>query len=111
MGSRTQAQGGNDRWLQSFRKNLVLEVELKGFLEVGKGLLGGLSLTFDGLKERDHMVIWTALQHGIPVAIVLAGGYALNVEDTVTIHANTVEAAREVMEKAPPFRPGGGRSA
>jgi ribosomal protein L16/L10AE len=41
------------------------------------------------------------------VAIVLAGGYALNVEDTVTIHANTVEAAREVMEKAPPFRPGG----
>ena len=73
--------------------------------------LGGLSLTFDGLKERDHMVIWTALQHGIPVAIVLAGGYALNVEDTVTIHANTVEAAREVMEKAPPFRPGGGRSA
>jgi acetoin utilization deacetylase AcuC-like enzyme len=53
------------------------------------------------------MVIWTALQHGIPVAIVLAGGYALNVEDTVTIHANTVEAVREVMEKAPPFRPGG----
>ena len=72
--------------------------------------LGGLSLTFDGLKERDHMVIWTALQHGIPVAIVLAGGYALNVEDTVTIHANTAEAAREVMEKAPPFRPRGGQS-
>src|SRR5215467_12779101 len=36
--------------------------------------LGGLSLTFDGLKERDRLVIWTALTHRIPVAIVLAGG-------------------------------------
>ena len=34
--------------------------------------LGGLSLTFDGLKERDRLVIWTALTHRTPVAIVLA---------------------------------------
>jgi len=61
--------------------------------------LGGLSLTFDGLKERDHLVIWGALSHDIPVAIVLAGGYAASVEDTVTIHANTAAAAREILEK------------
>jgi len=61
--------------------------------------LGGLSLTFDGLKERDRLVIWTALTHRIPVAIVLAGGYALSVEDTVTIHANTAEVARDVLTK------------
>src|SRR5271157_4494248 len=66
--------------------------------------LGGLSLILDGLKERDNMVIWTALQHQIPVAVVLAGCYALSVEDTVTIHANTAQAAREVLEKLPPFR-------
>ena len=35
----------------------------------------------------------------IPVAIVLAGGYAQSVEDTVTIHANTAEVAKEVLEK------------
>ena len=62
-------------------------------------LLGGLSLTFEGLIERDRLVIGGARQRGIPVAIVLAGGYAENVEDTITIHANTAEVAREILEK------------
>jgi len=57
------------------------------------------AMTFDGLKERDHLVIWGALTHDIPVAIVLAGGYAQSVEDTVTIHANTASVAREILEK------------
>jgi acetoin utilization deacetylase AcuC-like enzyme len=61
--------------------------------------LGGLSLTFEGLMERDRLVIWTALTHGIPVAVVLAGGYAESVEDTITIHANTAAVAKEVVEK------------
>jgi acetoin utilization deacetylase AcuC-like enzyme len=60
--------------------------------------LGGLSLTFEGLKERDRQVIWHALRRGIPVAITLAGGYAEKVEDTVAIHENTLIAAREVIE-------------
>ncbi|MGD0872193.1 MAG: histone deacetylase [Bryobacteraceae bacterium] len=63
--------------------------------------LGGLSLTFDGLMERDRLVIWTALTHHVPVAIVLAGGYALNVEDTITIHANTAAVAQDVLAKVP----------
>ena len=61
--------------------------------------LGGLSLTFEGLKERDRLVIRTALTQNIPVAIVLAGGYAANVEDTITIHANTAKVAKEILEK------------
>jgi acetoin utilization deacetylase AcuC-like enzyme len=61
--------------------------------------LGGLSLTFEGLMERDRLVIRTAMTHRIPVAIVLAGGYAQNVEDTVTIHANTAAVAKELLEK------------
>ena len=61
--------------------------------------LGGLSLTFEGLMERDRLVIRTALAQGIPVAIVLAGGYAQSVEDTITIHANTAAVARDVLEK------------
>jgi acetoin utilization deacetylase AcuC-like enzyme len=62
--------------------------------------LGGLSLTFEGLEERDRLVMRTALTRGIPVAVVLAGGYAESVEDTITIHANTAAVAREVVEKA-----------
>jgi acetoin utilization deacetylase AcuC-like enzyme len=61
--------------------------------------LGGLWLTFEGLKERDRLVIWTALARRIPVAIVLAGGYAESVEDTITIHANTAAVAKEMLEK------------
>jgi acetoin utilization deacetylase AcuC-like enzyme len=60
--------------------------------------LGGLDLTFDGLRERDHLVIRTALGSQIPVAVVLAGGYAVSVEDTITIHANTAEVARDVLQ-------------
>jgi len=60
--------------------------------------LGGLSLTFEGLMERDRLVIWTAMTHKVPVAIVLAGGYAANVEDTVTIHANTAEVVKQLLE-------------
>jgi acetoin utilization deacetylase AcuC-like enzyme len=61
--------------------------------------LGGLSLSLEGLRERDRLVIWTALHSHIPVAIVLAGGYAVKVLDTVTIHANTAYVAKEVLEK------------
>jgi acetoin utilization deacetylase AcuC-like enzyme len=68
--------------------------------------LGGLSLTFDGLEERDRLVIWTARTRGIPVAIVLAGGYAESVEDTITIHANTAAVAKEVVEKVRAGAPG-----
>ncbi len=55
--------------------------------------LGGLSLTFDGLKARDRLVFETARESGAAVAVTLAGGYAMKVEDTVTIHANTAKVA------------------
>jgi len=58
--------------------------------------LGGLSLTIEGLKKRDELVFRTAKARGIPVMVTQAGGYARQVEDTVTIHCNTVVAAREV---------------
>ena len=59
--------------------------------------LGGLSLTLDGLKKRDELVFRVAKTQGIPVMVTYAGGYAQNVEDTVTIHCNTVVAAREIF--------------
>ena len=59
--------------------------------------LGGLSLTIDGLKQRDALVFQIAKTRGIPVMVTLAGGYAVKLEDTVTIHSNTVVAAKEVF--------------
>lgn len=59
--------------------------------------LGGLSLTMDGLKRRDRLVFEAALKNRVPVAVTLAGGYAINVEDTVHIHRNTAAAAKEIL--------------
>jgi acetoin utilization deacetylase AcuC-like enzyme len=59
--------------------------------------LGGLSLTIDGLKKRDELVFRVARARDIPVMVTFAGGYARKVEDTVTIHSNTVVAAKEVF--------------
>ena len=53
--------------------------------------LGGLSLTFEGLAERDRRVIEGCVSHGIPVATTLGGGYARRVEDTIRIHTTTCQ--------------------
>lgn len=55
--------------------------------------LGGLALTERGLRERDRAVLIAMRGAQIPVAIVLAGGYAHRVEDTVDIHVATAEEA------------------
>ena len=53
--------------------------------------LGGLRLTRDGLRQRDRMVLAAARVSAVPVVVVLAGGYARNVDDTVAIHVATIE--------------------
>lgn len=63
--------------------------------------LGGLSLTKEGLRQRDRLVFEESRRRGIPVAITLAGGYARRVEDTVRIHVNTILAARDVAAANP----------
>jgi acetoin utilization deacetylase AcuC-like enzyme len=79
-----------------------LLVYVAGADPYGEDQLGGLALTFEGLKERDRLVIGTGLRAKIPVASVLAGGYAASVEDTITIHANTAAVAKELMERTGP---------
>jgi hypothetical protein len=43
------------------------------------------------------MVIQTVRGADVPLVITLAGGYARRVEETVAIHAGTIEAAAEVQ--------------
>ena len=54
-----------------------------------KDQLGGLSLTLDGLRWRDELVFHSCAGAGVPVAVTLAGGYAVQPDDTVEIHCNT----------------------
>jgi len=55
--------------------------------------LGGLRLTREGLRQRDRLVVDAVGREGVPLIVTLAGGYARRVEDTVAIHAATVEEA------------------
>lgn len=55
--------------------------------------LGRLALTFDGLIQRDRYVLSQCREVGIPVALVIGGGYGRKIEDTVQVHLNTVRVA------------------
>jgi acetoin utilization deacetylase AcuC-like enzyme len=79
----------------SFAPNLLLYVS--GADPYREDQLGGLALTIDGLKHRDCLVFETALAQSVPVAVVLAGGYARDTDDTVTIHCNTAKAAAAAL--------------
>jgi len=93
---RLLANGGHSA-LQQFQPDLIVYVA--GADPYEDDLLGGLALTFQGLKERDRLVLASARSLGIPIAVVLAGGYARAVNDTIAIHANTAAVAREVMTR------------
>lgn len=81
--------------LEQFKPNLILYVS--GADAYMEDQLGGLLVTLEGMARRDRLVIGTAHRHGIPVSVVLAGGYAFNPHDTVTIHANTAKVGAEVF--------------
>lgn len=59
--------------------------------------LGGLSMTIEGLRQRDRIVFEAARQHKVPVVVTLAGGYALKTEDTIEIHCSTAREASSVF--------------
>ncbi|MBD3183926.1 histone deacetylase [Candidatus Poribacteria bacterium] len=80
--------------LDKFKPEMV--IYLAGADPYEKDQLGGLSLTIEGLKERDEYIMSESLERGIPVTILLAGGYAYNTDDTVSIHVNTCIAAKKM---------------
>jgi len=103
-------QTGDEEYLEQLRRHYVpaivahrphLIVYLAGADPYYQDQLGGLALTMAGLRQRDQLVIGTALRGGVPVAVTLAGGYAFEIEDTVTIHVNSVKMAAEAMRAGP----------
>lgn len=55
--------------------------------------LGRLALSIEGLAARDERVLRRCSALGVPVALAMAGGYAREIDDTVTVHLNSVLAA------------------
>lgn len=55
--------------------------------------LGRMAVTKEALRRRDKMVTRRCLQEGVPLAIVMGGGYAHDMNDSVDIHFQTIRAA------------------
>jgi acetoin utilization deacetylase AcuC-like enzyme len=83
------------RGIGEFKPQLIMFVA--GADPYREDQLGGLALTIDGLKSRDRLVFDLAREHGAAVAVTLAGGYAMRLDDTITIHSNTAIAAAESL--------------
>jgi acetoin utilization deacetylase AcuC-like enzyme len=63
--------------------------------------LGRLSLTKAGLRARDELVLDRLLGAGASVCVVLAGGYAEDIRDTVDINAATAAVVAARMRRTP----------
>ncbi len=81
----------------AFRPDIVLY--LSGADPLVDDTLGRLSLTHDGLMERDRFVFETFRRRGVPVSIAIGGGYAQPIELTVTGYVNTFRAALETYRR------------
>ena len=64
-----------------------------------KDKLGRLKLTQAGLMRRDELVLQFAREHHTPIVTTMSGGYALDINDTVAIHANTIRAVKKIFFK------------
>ncbi|NCQ11646.1 MAG: histone deacetylase [Bacteroidetes bacterium] len=65
-----------------------------GGIDVLKGdRFGRLALSLHGLRRRDEVVIKFAKELHSPLVLLLSGGYAPTVEETVLAHAQQFEAA------------------
>lgn len=81
------------RLYEEFKPDLVFY--LAGADPFENDQLGELEITHEGLKDRDRIIIENARGRDLPLVIVLAGGYASEIEDTVTAHMNTISVAQK----------------
>jgi acetoin utilization deacetylase AcuC-like enzyme len=67
--------------------------------------LGRMKLTIDGLQRRDELVFDRCRRVNLPIAVTMSGGYALDIDAIVTIHANTVRTASRFVFGSAPVAP------
>jgi acetoin utilization deacetylase AcuC-like enzyme len=89
--------------LDSNLKNLIDQVQ-PDFIFYQSGVdildtdkLGRLSITREGCKQRDRIVLTTAWQNKIPLVASMGGGYSPDFRDIIEAHANTFRLAQEIF--------------
>lgn len=59
--------------------------------------LGRLSVSREGCRQRDRLVLSTARQNRIPLVASMGGGYSPDIRDILEAHANTFRLAQEIF--------------
>ena len=87
----------DDALVQVFAGDPQLIIYLAGADPFEDDRLGRLKLSKAGLAARDELVLSECRRRGLPVAVAMAGGYARQIDDTVSIHAVTIETAARLF--------------
>jgi acetoin utilization deacetylase AcuC-like enzyme len=59
--------------------------------------LGKLSVTREGCRQRDQLVLSIAKANRIPVVVSMGGGYSSDFRDIIEAHANTYRVAQNIF--------------
>ena len=97
---------GDDEYLKLLHKHLAEVIDrhqpdfmfyLSGVDVLHSDKLGRLSLSLEGCKERDAIVLESAYKRGIPMTISMGGGYSEKIGTIVEAHANTFRLASQLF--------------
>lgn len=98
-------RAGDERYLGTLAAELPplldasrpeLAFYLAGVDPVAGDRYGRLSLSREGLRRRERLVLEALRRRGVPVALLLSGGYAASPEETADLHAEAHRAAAEL---------------
>ncbi len=112
-------RAGDDAYLETLASELppLLEAPrpdlifyLAGVDPVAGDRYGRLSLSRRGLRRRERLVLRAVRRRGVPVTLLLSGGYAASTGATADLHAEVHRAAAEVHGDAGATAAGRGRS-
>ena len=96
---------GDDEYLELLKVNLLkllrydpeLVLYQAGVDTLKEDSLGRLSLTIEGLLERDRMVLSECRKRNISISLGLGGGYSKPISHTVDAYCGTYKAAKEIF--------------
>ena len=90
-------EGALDELAHRFVPGLV--IYLAGADPFERDRLGRLKLTYDGLEARDRRVFDWCFQRHVPLAFAMAGGYGVNIAETVQVQMNTYQVAMSYWQR------------
>lgn len=83
--------------LDAFKPNFI--IYLAGADPHEGDRLGKLSISKDGMCQRDQYVFQYSLDRQIPTAFSMAGGYGREIQSTVDIHFQTIQTALQYQQR------------